>query len=143
MPISGDIVEKEPVVVEPSTGEKPVIKVEPPQQEYEEKRTIVRSREWIWWVLLVIEVILIIRFFIKLFGADPDNLFSILVDLISFPFVFIFIGLFSPSVSQTSNVVVEWSTLFAIFVYLVVAIIISRFFKLKKPIGPEEADEKA
>lgn len=143
MPISGDIVEKEPVVVKPATGEKPVIKVEPPQQEYEEKRTIVRSREWIWWVLLVIEVILLIRFFIKLFGADPDNLFSILVDLISFPFVFIFIGLFPPTVSPSGNVIVEWSTLFAIFVYLAAAIIISRFFKLKKPIGPEEADEKA
>lgn len=31
-------IQPEQITVEPETGEKPVIKVEPPQQEYEKKR---------------------------------------------------------------------------------------------------------
>lgn len=142
MPIISENVEQEPIIVEPSAGES-VIKVEPPQEEYEKKRTIVRSREWIWWVLLVIEIILLIRFFIKLFGADPNNLFSIFINLISLPFMFMFIGLFTSTTSITGNVIIEWSTFFAIFFYLAVAYIVSRFFKLRKPIDPKEADEQA
>lgn len=38
---------------------------------------------------------------------------------------------------------IEWSTLFAMFVYALIALIVVRFFKLRKPIDPKEADQSA
>jgi len=128
--------------VEPITGEKPVIKVEPPQQEYEEKKHIIRYRQIVWYVWLVLEALLLLRFLLKLFGANPLSLFSLLVYILSTPFTFIFFGLFPSTVDPSSRNEIEWSTLFAMLFYAVVAFLVSRYFRLKKPIDPLEAETK-
>lgn len=138
-----EAVPKEQTTIEPDTGEKPVLKVEPPQQEYEEKRTIVKKRHILWYVWTVVEALLLIRFLIRLLGANPLNLFSTLVDILSVPFVFLFAGLFTPSFSADGDMKIEWSTLFAIFVYAVIAFLVSRFYIINKPISPKEAEKKA
>lgn len=142
MPLD-EVVPKEPVITETETGEKPVIKVEPPQQEYEEKKKIVKSRQIVWYVLSVVESLLAIRFLLKLFGAEPLSLFSVLITIISTPLTFIFSGLFPSTTSITGNAVIEWSTLFAMLFYAIVAFLAAMFFRLKKPIGPKEAESKS
>ncbi len=132
--------EQEKIVVEPK-GE-PVIKVEPPQVEYETKRGLVRGRQILWYIWLVIEVILLLRFLLRLFGASSDVAFNILITIISFPAVFLFQGLFKSTVSPDGKASIEWSTLFAMLTYAIIAIVVHRYFKLKKPIDPKEAEEK-
>jgi YggT family protein len=138
----GSFTPKENTIVEPETGEKPVVKVEPPQQDYEKKKEIIKSKQLIWYLWLTLELILLVRFLVKLFGANPDSFFNFLIEVITFPFVAIFIGLFEPIVSPSGRIVVEWSTLFAMFFYFLAIWVITRFIKLKKPIGPQEAEQK-
>lgn len=142
MMILGDVVPKEPTVVEPATGEKPVIKVDPPQQDYEKKKTIVRGKQILWYSWMIIEVLLLFRFLLKLFGANPLSGFSILIDMLSLPFRFLFDQLFPSAISPVGNIIVEWSTLFAMLVYALIALIISRLFRLRKPIDPQEVESK-
>src|SRR5579885_2451689 len=110
------IVPKEPTVVEPKTGDKPVIKIEPPQKIYETEKKIVREKQIIWYVWLIIEVILFCRFLLKLFGANPTSLFSIIITILSTPF--------------------------AMLIYTLIAWVMTVFFRLKKPIYPQEAERK-
>ncbi|MBI2315078.1 hypothetical protein HYU93_03425 [Candidatus Daviesbacteria bacterium] len=112
--IVGEPIPKEQTVIEPSTGEKPVIKVEPPQVSYEKEKRIIIYKRILWYVLSVLESLLAFRFIIKLLGANPNNLFSILIEITTIPFLFIFINLFPPASSITGNLVLEWSTLFAL-----------------------------
>jgi YggT family protein len=137
-----EMVPKEKTVVEPVTGEKPVIKVEPPQQVYDVNKNILKGRRIIWYIWLVIEILLFIRFLLKLFGANQWNIFNILIEILTLPFVLLFNNVFSPTVFLNGNNKIEWSTLFAMFIYLLITFIIARFFKLKKPINPTEAQQK-
>jgi len=109
-----------------------VIKVEAPQKVYEERKKIVLEKRIIWYIWLVIEALLLMLLLLQLFDAN-FNIFVVLVSILTFPFVFLFQGLF-----QT----VEFSTLFAMLFYGVLALVISRFFRLKKPIDPKEAEKK-
>lgn len=141
MPVQ-EMVPKEPTVVEPETGEKPVIKVEAPQQSFETKKHIIRGKQLLWYCLMVVELLLFLRFLLMLFGANHSSPFALLVNTLSFPFRFIFSGLFTPAVPPIGRIVIEWSTLFAMLVYLLIALVATRFFKLGKPIDPEEAETR-
>ena len=137
-----EIVPKEPTVVEPETGEKPVIKVKSPQETFETKKHIIRGKQLLWYCVMVIELLLFLRFLLMLFGANHSNLFALLVNTLSYPFRFIFNGLFNPAIPLIGRIVIEWSTLFAMLVYLLIALVATRFFKLGKPIDPEEAERR-
>lgn len=141
--ISSQTIQPEQITIEPETGERPVIKVEPPQIEYEKKKNIVKNKRIIWYIWMVLEASLLIRFILKLFGANPESIFSILITIVTFPFTIIFMGLFPSSTSITGNLVIEWSTLFAMLVYALIAFLISQFYRIKKPIDPKEAEDKA
>jgi hypothetical protein len=137
----GEILPKEPTIVEPETGEKPVIKVEPPQESFEAKKHIIRSKQIFWYSWMVIELLLFLRFLLMLFGANHKSLFAVIVDTLSWPLRFIFSGLFPSAVSPVGSIIIEWSTLFAMLTYMLIVFVATRFFKLGKPIDPEEADK--
>jgi hypothetical protein len=139
---TGEIIQKEEILVEPETGEKPVIKVEPPQHVYETNKTIVWNKRILWYIWFVIELLLLLRFIIKLFGANTWSAFHILITILTFPFVILFTGLFTSTFWGKTNEI-EWSTLFAMLVYILLALAASRFFKIKKPIDPTEAQAKS
>ena|SRR2546421_1131407 len=79
-------------------------------ESFDFKGAINKLIQVIQWFVVVLEITLVIRFFFKLFGADPTNAFVgflyALTDVILFPFSTIF----SPSAIHPSNVL-EWSTL--------------------------------
>ncbi len=91
----------------------------------EEARTIRyaigKLNDFLQWFVVVLEITLVIRFFLKLIAADPHNLFAGitygLTDILLFPFA----GIVRP----TS--VFEWSTLIAIIIYWVIFWAIRRF----------------
>lgn len=136
-------IEEKKTVVEPKTGEKePVIKVEHPQKIYEEEKRIIKSRLIIWYVWLVVEAILFFRFTLLFLAANSSSLFGTIIAVLSFPFTFLFANLFHPTVIFDSSSIIDWTIPFAMVVYAVIAWLLARAFKIRRPINPKEADEK-
>jgi hypothetical protein len=106
----------------------------------EEARTfryaIGKLNDFLQWFITVLEVTLLIRFVLKLIGADPTNLFAgflyALTDIILFPFNSI---VRTPSIHQ--NQAFEWSTLIAMIIYWLVFWMIRRFLRILIT-GPED-----
>ena len=115
--------------------------VEPqsPQQAYQKKKVIFRAYQFIWYILGVIEFLLFFRFVLKMLGANPLSSFTHFIysssDLFSQPFAGIL------GVTAGSGAVLEWSTLIAMAVYLVVAYAIVYLLQLIKPTTPEEVEQ--
>ena len=81
------------------------------------------------WFITVLEVILAIRFILKLIGADPTNLFAgflyALTDIVLSPFSTI---VHTPSLR--TNQAFEWSTLIAMAIYWLLFWAIMRFLRV-------------
>lgn len=114
----------------------PDIKTEHPQKVYEKKRVLFRTYQIIWYVLGVIEVLLVFRLILKALGASPFSGFTTLVYALSDPLALPFQGILGTSV--TSGKVFEWSTLIAIIVYAIVAAGIVQLLQMFKPTNPHE-----
>jgi hypothetical protein len=84
------------------------------------------------YLLRILEVLLALRFFLKLFGANPAAGFTNFIYSISQPFVAPFQNVFQSSTIQSSAGVstFEWTTLLAMLVYWIVAAILVRLFTL-------------
>ena len=89
------------------------------------------------WFIAVLEATLIIRFLLKLIGADPTNLFAgflyALTDIILLPFNNI---VRAPSIH--TNQAFEWSTLIAMAIYWLLFWAIRRFLRIVVS-GPGES----
>jgi hypothetical protein len=100
--------------------------VESAEARQEEARTIRyaigKLNDFLQWFTVVLEITLIIRFFLKLIEADPYNLFAgsiyALTDILLFPFMGIIVH---------SQPRFEWSTLIAMIVYWLTFWTIRRF----------------
>lgn len=103
-------------------------------------KPLYRGSQIIWYILGVIELLLALRFFLKLLGANPLAGFSVfiysLTGVIGGPFYLVF------KQSQVQGSIFEWSTLLAMFVYLGVAWLIVKALVMSKPITTEEASQK-
>jgi uncharacterized protein YggT (Ycf19 family) len=88
-----------------------------------------KINDYILWFLMVLEVMLLLRFLLKLIGADPYNLFAeflySLTDILLFPFAGI---VRSPSIH--TNQAFEFSTLIAALIYYLIFYALRRFFQL-------------
>src|SRR5438309_1116888 len=97
----------------------PLATGEHPQKAYTKKKAIFRIYQVIWYILGVVEVLLIIRVILKALGANPLSGFTNLIYTISNPLALPFKGIFQTAVVEGS--VFEWSTLIAGVVYALVA----------------------
>lgn len=122
------------------TNAVPVTPGEHPQKTYAKKKAIFRAYQVIWYVLGLIEVLLAFRFILKALGANPTSGFTSLIYSLSNPLALPFRGIFPTAVAQ--GAVVEWSTLVACVVYLIVAIGIVKVFQIVKPTNPHEVDQE-
>ncbi|MBI3250535.1 MAG: YggT family protein [Candidatus Andersenbacteria bacterium] len=107
-----------------------------PQQAYTKKKAIFRAYQVIWYILGIIEVLLAFRFFLRLVGANPNSGFTDLIYTLSAPFALPFRGIVSATVLGSS--VIEWPTIIAMLVYLVIAYGVVKLFQLVKPTDPVE-----
>ncbi|MCH8518407.1 YggT family protein [Candidatus Gracilibacteria bacterium] len=93
----------------------------------------------IWYVLSVIEVFLLLRFVLKLLGANPNAGFTQLVynvgGFLNEPFNLIF----SSSTPVSTGTTFEWSILVGMLVYWLIAIGIIRLFGMGRKVTTEEA----
>lgn len=110
----------------------------------EEKRLEVARRSntyrWIvnsvFWLTGLLEILLAIRFSLRLFGANPDNDFAQIINNLSAPFVAPFSTLFiSPTANEGTNIfdvnVIVAIVAYAILSYLVFSLV--RFLFYQEP----------
>ncbi len=114
----------------------PAAKGAPPQKVYETKKTIFRFNQVIWYILALVEVLLIFRFVLKALGANSFTGFTNLIYSITNPLSAPFSGIFG--VPITGNSVIEWSTVIAAVVYFLVAWGLIYLLDLIYPITPKD-----
>ena len=89
-----------------------------------------KFNDYLLWFLMVLEVVLAIRFLLKLIGADPNNPFAgFLYALTSIPLL-PFQGIVSSPSIHLPNQSFEFSTLIAIVIYYLFFYALRRFIRL-------------
>jgi predicted ferric reductase len=104
----------------------------------ESSRPLYRGAQVVWYSLYIIETLLIVRFLLKLLGANGEAAFTNLVYSTSNIFVWPFMSVFSND--YVSSSVFEWTTLLALAVYWLLATAIVKLFVMSKSVSPREAD---
>ncbi|HLX41127.1 MAG TPA: YggT family protein [Ktedonobacteraceae bacterium] len=117
-----------PVPETPARFDPEIENVETRQEEARTVRfAIAKLSDFIQWFVLVLEVMLIIRFVLKLIGADPTNVFAgflfALTDIILYPFLTI---IPNPSVRPPYESI-ELTTLIGMGIYYLIFWAIKRF----------------
>src|SRR5438067_2442312 len=98
---------------------------------YETTRTVYYpGAEIVWYLAGLLELLLLFRFALKLLGANPAAGFTDFIYRISYPFVAPFINVFTPTAvpGTVPGSIFEWTTLLAMLVYWLVAVLIMRLF---------------
>lgn len=90
----------------------------------------------IWLILAAVETILLFRFILRLFGANPAAQFTQFVYDLSAPLIAPFQFVFTTNVIQGN--VFEWSSLLAIIVYWFLAWGIIKALLLTRPVSTTE-----
>lgn len=126
------------VVKKTTTQSESVAHGEAPQKVYEKKKTIVRFNQIVWYILGLVEVLLIFRLVLKALGANPFVGFTSLIYSITTPLAAPFSGILG--VTVTGNSLIEWSTLIAAVVYLCVAWGLVYLLNLIYPISPKDIE---
>jgi len=103
-------------------------------------KPLYRGTQIVWYVLGLIEVVLLFRFLLRLFGANPSAGFTEVIYTLSYPFALPFQAVFSTT--RVSGSVFEWTTLLAMLVYWLVALGILRLLVMSKAVSTPEAAEK-
>jgi hypothetical protein len=114
----------------------PQAKGEAPQTVYEKKKTIFRSTQVVWYVLGLVETLLVFRIFLKMLGANSSIGFTNFIYSLTSPLASPFSGILGLSISGAS--VIEWSTIIASIVYLCIAWGLIYLLEIVYPITPKD-----
>jgi hypothetical protein len=102
-------------------------------------RPLYRGTQIVWYILYLIEILLLFRFVLKLIGANPAG-FTNFIYSITYPLALPF--LYVVRSPQVAGATLEWTTLLAMLVYWVVAVAIVKLFIIGKPVSNIEAEVK-
>jgi uncharacterized membrane protein len=126
------------IVNKTTTSTEPQAKGAAPQKVYETKKTIFRFNQIIWYILGLIEVLLIFRVVLKALGANQFVGFTSLVYALTNPLAAPFGGILGTTV--TGNSLIEWSTIIAVVVYICIAWGLVYLLNLIYPISPKDVE---
>lgn len=110
-----------------------------PIQEYKQKKVLFHTYQIIWYILGIIEVLLIFRIFLKVLGADPNSGFTYFIYTLSTPFAIPFQGILRAS--YEGEHIFEWTSVIAMLVYIVITYGLIQLFQLIKPTTPKEVEQ--
>lgn len=103
-------------------------------------KPLYRMTQIIWYIVGLLEVLLVLRFFLKLFAANSAAGFTQFIYgatwIFAGPFIYVF------QASKMENNVFEWSTLLAMAVYALGGWLIVKALVMGKPVSTKEADQK-
>jgi hypothetical protein len=100
-------------------------------------KPLYRGTQIVWYILSLIEILLLFRFLFKLLGANANAGFSSFIYGVTAFFTAPFQAVFRTSDLQGS--IFEWTTILAMFVYWVIAIGIINLFLMGKTVSTPEA----
>ena len=103
-------------------------------------KPIYKGIQIIWYLLGLIEALLAFRFILKILGANALSGFVGLIYSITQFLAAPFLSIFGKT--QIKGVVLEWTTLIAMLVYLFLAWAIVRLLSISKTVSTPEAAEK-
>jgi YggT family protein len=90
------------------------------QKKQARKYGVAKVMDYLQWVLLALELLFLLRFVLKLIGADPNNQFAATLYAFTGFFLAPFEGIVpSTTLGANGNAVIEWSTLVGMAVYAV------------------------
>lgn len=103
-------------------------------------KPLYRTTQIVWYIVGVLEVLLGLRFALKLLAANPGAGFTKFIYGITQLFAGPFLYVFQPS--QVNRNAFEWSTLLAMTVYGLIGWLIVKALVMSKPVSTKEADQK-
>ena len=103
-------------------------------------KPLYRGTQAVWYILGLIETLLVFRFILKLMAANPDAGFTSFIYGASYLFAAPFLNVFSTT--QVASSSFEWTTLLAMLVYWLLAVGIIKIFLMSKTVSTPEAAEK-
>jgi hypothetical protein len=103
-------------------------------------KPLFRGTQIVWYILSLLEVLLTLRFVLKLMGANPQAGFTSFIYGLTWIFTAPFLAVFP--ISQVQGTIFEWTTLLAMLVYWMIAIAIIRLFLISKTVSTSEAADK-
>lgn len=94
---------------------------DPAQQKSQARKYgVAKVMDYLQWVLLALELLFLLRFVLKLIGADPYNAFAQALYKFTGFFLYPFHGIVpNTSIGTSGNSVIEWSTLIGMAVYAI------------------------
>ncbi|MEJ0021863.1 MAG: YggT family protein [Candidatus Doudnabacteria bacterium] len=103
-------------------------------------KPLFRGIQIVWYILGLLEALLVFRFVLKLLAANPNAGFSSFIYNVSYPFAAPFLNVFK--MTKVEGNIFEWTTLLAMLVYWLVAWGIIRLFSMSKTVSTPEAAAK-
>jgi len=103
-------------------------------------KPLYRGIQVIWYILGILEILLVFRFVLKLLVANPDAGFSSFIYNMTYVFMSPFLSVFK--VSQVEGNVFEWTTLLAMLVYWLIAFGIIKLLLMSRTVSTTEAAVK-
>lgn len=103
-------------------------------------KPLYRGTQIVWYVLGVLEALLLFRFVLKFLAANPGAGFSSFIYNVTYIFAEPFRNVFGATYVQGS--VIEWTTLLAMLVYWLLAMGIIQLFLMGKTVSTPEAAVK-
>lgn len=85
----------------------------------------------VWYIMDVIQVLLLFRLFLKFLGANPYAPFTNFIYQLTYSFASPFLNVFRPTPVGGGGVL-EWGAILAMFVYYIIALGIVRIFLVDK-----------
>ena len=128
-------------VVRKTIHTNPSVQEEPVQKVLDREKTIVRFNQVVWYVAGILEALLGFRVLLKALGANPFNGFTSFIYAVSNPFALPFQGIFGISVS--GGYVIEWSTLFGMAIYGLLAYGLVELVQFMKPVTKDDVKRLA
>lgn len=123
-------------VVKTTTQVDPLITEEAPQKVFNKKKRIFRLNQIVWYILGVIEVLLTFRIVLKAVAANQESGFTSFIYALTGPLALPFRGIIGASID--GNSLIEWSSVFAVVVYLVIAGGFVYLLDLVSPVSQEQ-----
>jgi hypothetical protein len=103
-------------------------------------KPLYRGTQIVWYILGLIEILLLFRFVMKFLGANPAAGFSSFIYGATYVFATPFINVFRAT--YVEGQIFEWTTLLAMLVYWIVALGIVKLLLMGKTVSTPEAAVK-
>ena len=108
----------------------------PIQNEYHETKTVIRSYNFIWFIVGIIEALLGFRFVFEIAGANSVSPFVQFVYVLSYPFAQPFHSIFG--VTAVANSFFDWSLIVAIVVYWLIGFGLVQILRIIHPVTTDD-----